>query len=320
MLLGSIALILLAGALAVFGVMMAPGGGGHSEPPVPPPPPRPSQALGPSGVRPAPIVGQPMPAASSSQWSGAGGAASQWGLQRPQTVLAPRGPLQRELSRAGLSAQSDAAVLFGAKIGLASLMGLTAAFFLQGTDLPPLGAQLLSVGPALVGFSLPGLVLTQLATGRRRRLQRHLPDLLDLLVTCLEGGLGVDYALQRATGELRGFSPELADEIDRTVDDEVAGTPRHVALSHLRDRTGLPDVGELFAAIDEARSQGTSISSALREQAASMRKDALARSLVWSRKVPFFIAITMLIFALPAVFAVLLGPTLVTLVRTAWPS
>lgn len=312
MLLGSIALILLAAALAIFGVMMTPPsqGGGQESPP-PSPLPRP-QALSPHGP--------PLPAAASSQWSGAGGAASQWGLQRPATVLAPRGPLQKELSRAGLSGHTDAAVLFGAKIGLATVMGLTAAFFLQGSSLPPVGAQLLSLGPALVGFSLPGLVLSGLAESRRRRLRQHLPDLLDLLVSGLEGGLGVDFALQRSIGELRHFGPDLADELDRTVQDEVAGTPRHVALAHLRDRTALPDLAELFAAMDEARSQGTSIASALRNQAEAMRKDALARTLHWARRAPLFVAITMLVFALPAVFAVLLGPTVVTLVRTAWPT
>ena len=311
----AIGLVLLSAALGVFGsAMSAPSENSH------PPPgsltrsgthPRIPTVSGPVHLQGFQGAPPPSPLAASGSWSR--------DVSEPEGAEL-RGPLGRELARGGFGAPYAGGLYFGAKIGLALLLPALALAAMSRIDLPPVGEQLFALGTAILGFELPTFWLRRRVSARQATIRTTLPDLLDVVNTCLEGGQGLDLSLRLATSELNDHAPDLCMEIERTIRDEVAGTPRPVARARLGDRTGVPELVDLLAATDEAREHGTTISHALRGHADAMRKAELARVATWARRLPVIISVVMAIFVLPTVFLVLLGPSLLGLMRAGWPA
>ena len=233
--------------------------------------------------------------------------------------VTPRSPLSLQLWRAGLAGRLDATGFFAAKIGLALLSGLMVLTFVDPVTLPGAGRTLFAIGAAALGFVTPSVSVRLRAEERQRKLLGDLPDLLDLIVTCLEAGLGLEEAVRRASRGLGRHAQVLEAELSATLDDWMSGRSRVGAIEELRQRSGVDGLAEFMTAIDEARREGTTITAALRGQAEAMRKAEAARIQEWARRVPILVVVNLAIFVLPAAFIAVLGSSIVQAVRSLIP-
>jgi tight adherence protein C len=256
---------------------------------------------------------------SAGAGAGMGGADEDLTLPAPQVDVADT-PLRQQLSRAGLHRGGDAAWFFATKIGLALVLSLGSLALLDPLALSPNGKLLFAAAGAMVGFVLPTAILDLRVQDRQRRLRSQLPDYIDMIVTCLEAGMGLDRAVQRATVELRSYAPDLCEELSITVGQWSAGFDRMAAVAELRRRTGLEDLAEFMGAVEEAGRHGSTITDALRQQAEFMRKGEAARQEAWAKRVPTLVIVLVLIFIVPPAFVVLLGSSVVQAVRLLWPA
>lgn len=224
--------------------------------------------------------------------------------------------LQQRLVRSGLRARSSMNVLLVSKvvaaIALPTLLVLPAWVmgWFQGQMLL---AVIWMVVTALAGFLLPDMYLAYRAAERRREISEVFPDVLDLLVVCVEAGLGLDAAIQRVGKEIHRSSPAMSDELTLVTLEMRAGKPRHEALMGLADRSGVRDIQSLVSILIQAENFGTSVGEALREHAAEMRDIRIQRAREKAARLPVKLTFPILLFIFPSLFLVILGPALATI-------
>lgn len=224
------------------------------------------------------------------------------------------GDVAERLARAGLHS-ADAVLLFGAARILApSLLVLLTLPLAGGAHaLPPLVVVALGLA---AGLAAPTAVLDRLVARRQTAIRRSLPDVLDLLVVCLEAGVSVDAALQRVARELEPVHPALAEELAAVARRVGAGLPRDEALRGLWARTGVDELRSLTTTMVQAERLGTSLGRVLRVQAEALRtrrrQQAEARAAEASVKMVF----PLVVLLLPAFFAVVLGPAVLSMMAS----
>lgn len=172
--------------------------------------------------------------------------------------------------------------------------------------------------PAL-GFFLPRFVLKRLIKKRKNRITLGLPDALDLTVICVEAGLALDQALMRVGVDLHHAHPELSDEFHLVNLEMRAGKPRADALRNLTLRTGVDDIRALVATLIQTDRFGTSVSQALRVHSDSLRTERRQRAEEKAAKTSIKMIIPLVIFILPSIMFVTLGPAMIELVRILAP-
>ncbi len=222
--------------------------------------------------------------------------------------------LHRKLMAAGFRSESAPSVVRGLQLVTAFLAALgwlaawSAGRFL--TFETALGVTLVF---AAAGFILPGEVL-HLLVGRRRRILRHaLPDAIDLMVICVEAGLGLDQALVDVSKELAFSHPALSEELALVTFELRAGKRRAEALKNLADRTGEPEFKNLVGILIQADRFGTSIADALRTHAEFMRVKRRQVAEEKANKVGVKLVFPIFFFILPSMFLVTVGPALLQL-------
>ncbi len=169
---------------------------------------------------------------------------------------------------------------------------------------------------ALVGgYLLPELWLTRRIRRRQHTLQLSLPDALDLLVICVEAGLALDQALLRVSQELRIAHRELCDELEIVNSEMRVGKPRLDALRDLAARTGVEDLKSLVAMLVQTDRFGTSVAQSLRVHSEQLRILRRQRAEEQAAKVSVKMVPPLVFFIFPALFVVLLGPAVITIMR-----
>lgn len=164
---------------------------------------------------------------------------------------------------------------------------------------------------AAAGYFVPMMIVNSRVESRQQRLLRPFPDALDLLVTSVEAGLGVDAAFRRVADEIAPAAPELSAEF-QVVNHEIgAGVNRIDALKHLATRTGLDEVKSLVNMLAQAERFGTSIARSLRVHSEVTRQKRMARAEEEAAKVSPKLTVIMILFLLPCLFVVILGPALI---------
>lgn len=215
------------------------------------------------------------------------------GYRRPEAVMAMRG----------------AKVLF--PIGLLSLVYFT-GFYKQNP------AFVLAFA-ALLGFLLPEFWLTWRVRRRQHRIRLALADALDLLVVCVEAGLGLDQAIQRVSQELRIAHPELSEELQLVNLEMRVGKTRIEALRELALRTGVDDIKSLVAMLIQTDRFGTSVAQSLRVHSDNLRTKRRQRAEELAAKAPVKMVPVLVFFIFPALMVVILGPAVISLIRQLLP-
>jgi tight adherence protein C len=168
---------------------------------------------------------------------------------------------------------------------------------------------------AIVGFYLPDLYILRKVHLRQRSIIEAFPDAMDMLVVCVEAGLGLDAAIQRVGDEMIVSHPVLASEFNVLSLELRAGKSREEALRSLADRTGVDDVQALTTLLIQAEHFGTSVAGALREHSNDMRIKRIQRARERAAKLPVKLIFPIILFIFPALFLVILGPALVQIVK-----
>ena len=173
---------------------------------------------------------------------------------------------------------------------------------------------------AALGYLLPGLFLKMLIQSRQKRISRALPDALDLMVICVEAGLGLDMTFKRVGDEIRPISPDLSNEFYMVNREVRAGRPRTESFKNLGLRTGVDEVQNLMALLTQTSRFGTSMAKALRVHANAMR--VKRRQLAEERAGKAAVKLTLpLIFCIfPAIMVVLAGPAALRIMSSIMPS
>lgn len=217
----------------------------------------------------------------------------------------------QKLMQAGFRSRDAVTVYMFAKLVLPAAFGLVMAFVLYGVN--PWGFEsqtnlMIACGCVLFGFFAPELFVKNLADKRRQVLSRALPDALDLMVITSEAGLNLDSSLARVAREMRLSCAELADELELTSIELGFLPERRQALENLENRTGLPIIRALVSTLAQAEKYGTPLAQSLRVLANEMRDERLMKAEEKAARLPATLTVPMVIFILPSLFIVLIGP------------
>ena len=232
------------------------------------------------------------------------------GLSVARKKASDHSRMRLKFLRAGFRRENAQAVFWGAKCLFAVLLPLGFLFV-------PLSSEKLLSTPATVsiflflsfaGFILPDLWLKRKIKKRKQRLFKGFPDALDLLVVCVEAGMGLDAAINRVAEEIRLTNKTLSDEL-RLLNLELrAGKPRRDALSDLAMRTDLEDVKSLTTLLIQADKFGTNVANSLRVYSDSFRIKRFQKAEELAAKIPVKLLIPLIFCIFPALFIVILGP------------
>jgi tight adherence protein C len=232
------------------------------------------------------------------------------------TTLVPRSPrdmtrLRRRFVRAGYHTLTPIAVFSVAQLACPVLFAGLMLFLA-----PPFSGKWLAVGfAALIGFQIPSFVLSRKTTARQKVIRNGLPDVLDLLIVCLEAGSALDQAIMKASEELAITWPALAEELKMLLAETRAGKPRLEAFRNLADRTGVDDVRSLVAMLIQTDRFGTSVAQALRTHAETSRTKRRQRAEERAAKIGVKLVFPLVFLLFPAFFVVTIGPAVIQFIR-----
>src|SRR3990172_7076919 len=223
--------------------------------------------------------------------------------------------LRSGLERAGIRAPRAGLIFIGSKIVLAAVcaVGWIGVNWYLARPLGSIAFQAAIAG--VVGFYLPTLWLYLRGEARKSSLVQALPDALDLLVVCVEAGLGLNAAIERVGQEIAIASPALSDELLLSNQEIRTGVARPDALRRLARRTGVQDIYSLTAMLIQADKLGTSIAQSLRAHAESMRTKRRQRAEQAARKAGIKLAFPLVFLIFPALLVVILGPAAIQLMQ-----
>lgn len=222
--------------------------------------------------------------------------------------------LRQKLVRSGFRSQRAMRVFMALKVILAFVLPLLVLLplMVSGILAAERGASVLwLVTAAMLGFLAPDIFLAHREQQRIQRLTEVFPDVLDLLVVCVEAGLGLDAAIKRVAHEIVLSSQAMSEELHLVSLEMRAGKARDDALRSLSERTGLPEMQSLVSILIQAEHFGTSIARALREHASEMRTVRIQRARERAAKLPVKMTFPIVFFIFPALFLVVLGPALI---------
>lgn len=257
-------------------------------------------------------------------------------LVKPNTVASPalawvqesflnnageRDKLRRDLFQAGFT-QSDAPARYVA-LRFSMAIGLPVLFvFLSNAAGTPQGpftliAPMLLAGVGLVG---PRLFINARATSRRQRIENQFPDALDLMVICVEAGLGIDAAFQRVGVEVANSHPEISRELAMLSEELGAGRGRSDALKSMAERLDVDSIRAFVALLIQTDALGVSIAQGLRTYSAEMRETRFLKAEEKAMRIPVLMTVPLVACFMPVIVVVLLLPPAIDMVRNLLPA
>jgi tight adherence protein C len=216
--------------------------------------------------------------------------------------------LSQHLARAGYHAANAVDIYLGIKILLLMGGSLAAAAVLIPTGISLLFKALIITATGGILSFVPNFLVMLRQSARSGEVRRHLPDATDLLEICVCAGMGLDMAWNVVADEVRPVSPVLADEMALTNLEIQLNAPRQLALRHMADRTGAPELLSLVAVLIQSERFGTSIGDALRMFAKSLRDERSQKAEESAEKMSVKLILPMVMFIFPAAFIVMVGP------------
>jgi len=230
--------------------------------------------------------------------------------------------LRIRFMNAGYRSGSAPVLFFVAKTLLTFLLpGLFALYTtIGGTDFKPNTFLFLLVGLAAIGYFLPNAFLARRIAYRKREIFESFPDAMDLIIVCVEAGLGLDAALARVGEEMHMRSPILGEELHLINLELRAGSSRERALRNLALRTGVEDIDTLVAMLVQSDRFGTSVADSLRVHADNLRTKRRLRAEEAAAKIAVKLLFPLIFFIFPSMLLVLLGPAFISINRILLPT
>jgi tight adherence protein C len=215
--------------------------------------------------------------------------------------------LRQRLIRAGFRNDSAVNIFYGAKFVLMILLVATVLI----TKVAAYNYFFVIFAALAGGFLAPDFWLGNRIKGRQKKIRRALPDVLDLLVVCVEAGLSLDHATLRTANELELSAPELSDEMKIVALEGRAGCPRADAWKHLAERTDVEQIRHLVTMLVQSEKFGTSIAKTLRIHSETQRTKRVQQVEEMAAKMTIKILFPLVLFIFPSLFLVTLGPALI---------
>ncbi|TIC85242.1 type II secretion system F family protein [Crenobacter intestini] len=269
----------------------------------------------------------------AAQAAGAGDAGNGWlqsaeRLSRPFAGLSlPKegweaSPLRQRFMHAGLRDPLHPPLFFGAKtlLALALPLSLLAVLLVTGSEVRHERLLLGLLSAAALGYYLPNVWLARRIRLRQREIFEAFPDAIDLLLVCIEAGLGIDAALAKVAEEMQIKSELLAQELHLVNLELRAGSSKEKALRNLALRTGVEEVDSLVGMLVQAERFGTSIGDSLRVHADTLRTKRRQRAEEAAAKIPLKLLFPLIFCIFPALLLVLLGPAFISIHRVLLPT
>jgi len=230
--------------------------------------------------------------------------------------------IRKSLITAGYRGPRATVIFLGSKIFLGILCG--ALFFVFGAEatkgLSANKFSLLMIGIAVGGFYSPQLWLSMAVSQRKIKLLNGFPDALDLMVVCVEAGLGLDQAIARVGEEVSIGHRALGEEFLLVSLELRAGFSREQALRNLSERADLEEIRSLIALLIQTDRFGTSVGQALRVHSDSMRMNRRLRAEELAAKLPVKLMLPLILFIFPSLMVVIIGPGAIRLIRNFLPA
>jgi tight adherence protein C len=244
-------------------------------------------------------------------------------LQRLGDVL-PASPkdvtiMQRRLIRAGYRGPHALKILYGSKVALTVLLPILMTMFISGSDMGSDRKIMAVLAAAAMGFFGPNEYVKLVSSKRQKEVRRGMPNALDLMVVCVESGLGLDQAILQVSKELDKAHPEISEEFALVNLELKAGKRRTEALRNLAERTNVDELKKLVAVLIQADRFGTGIAQSLRGHADFMRVQARQVAEEKAAKLGVKLVFPIFFCILPSLFVVTVGPVAVKIVKELVP-
>jgi len=219
---------------------------------------------------------------------------------------------QEKLVQAGFDTPTAPATYFFARVVSFVVLPVLAVAFGPRTSF---FVYVLSIGFAVfAGWIIPMGFLDRLVRQRQEKIRRSVPDALDLMVVCVEAGVSLDAAILRVAREIRLAHTDLAHELSVVNRKTNAGIPRDAALRSLWQRTGVEELRTLVSSMIQSEKWGTSIATVLRVSADTLRRKRRQVAEKKAKQAPLKMTFPLVLFILPALFIVIMGPALVQVI------
>jgi tight adherence protein C len=227
--------------------------------------------------------------------------------------------MQRRMMRAGIRGAGALKLLYGSKVVLGILLPVVMIFVVWNSSAEAFNKFAAVAAAAGMGFFGPNEYVSLMARRRQKEIRRGLPNALDLMVVCVESGLGLDQAILQVAKELEHAHPEISEEFAMVNLELKAGKRRPEALRNLAERTAVDDLKKLVAVLIQADRFGTGVAQSLRGHSEFMRVQA--RQLAEEKAAKVGVKLTFPIFfcILPSLFVVTVGPVAVKITRELLP-
>ncbi|MEO7145147.1 MAG: type II secretion system F family protein [Bryobacteraceae bacterium] len=227
--------------------------------------------------------------------------------------------MQRRLIRAGMRNPNSLKILYGAKLLLGVLFPLLTAVLILNAQSDASNKFVAVLGAAAIGFFGPNEYIRLMAKRRQKAISHGLPNALDLMVVCVESGLGLDQAILQVSKELEFAHPEISEEFAMVNLELKAGKRRVEALRNLAERSAVEDLKKLVAVLIQADRFGTGVAQSLRGHADYMRVQARQVAEEKAAKLGVKLVFPIFFCILPSLFVITVGPMAVKIIRDVVP-
>jgi tight adherence protein C len=219
-----------------------------------------------------------------------------------------------KLKMAGLRGQAPLVGYMFFRVAMPAIIAMIALLYLfviADYDYPVLVKIGLAIGAAYIGFYLPNMFIENLVQRRQTSIKNAFPDSLDMLLICVQSGMSIEAAFQKVSGEVGPTSLELAEELSLTTAELSYLQDRRQAFENLGKRTGIPGIKAVATALIQAERYGTPVGTALRVMAKENREMRMSEAEKKAAALPPKLTVPMIIFFLPVLFVVILGPAII---------
>lgn len=200
---------------------------------------------------------------------------------------------------------------------IVTILALTYLFVVGNVQYPPIVKFGIAIGAGYAGFYLPNMFISNLVTRRQQSITQSFPDALDMLLICVQAGMSVEAAFGKVAKEIISQSLELAEEFSLTTAELSYLQDRRSAFENLGKRTGIAGIKAVSTALIQAERYGTPVSQALRVMAKENRDARMSEAEKKAAALPPKLTVPMIVFFLPVLFVVILGPAILQVMKLA---